>query len=223
MNRNRVTSFLTLLAATCALRTVPARAATPYAITAANLTMPANDQPTTSGGGTSFQLGSSQFTVTGVPAEGTLTIGCQYVGPITSAKIPQQCGIVGPGQIPVQAGETTVTGTVYFVPYDEGTIPSLAQLRRLPRPANHLPATALALAGTLMLGFGFRRRHRRALFLSVFAVATLVAATGITACGGTATTGMTPGKYPYTLSAGFTETGSTAMQTASTTVTLTVQ
>jgi hypothetical protein len=81
----------------------------------------------------------------------------------------------------------------------------------------------MALAGALMLGFGFRRRPRRALFLSVFAIGTLLAATAITACGGTITTGMTPGTYPYTISAGFTETGSSAMQTASTTVTLTVQ
>ncbi len=221
MYRNRVGLFITLLAATCALRTVPALAATPYAITATNLTMPANDQPTTSGGVTSLHLGSSQFTVTGVPTEGTLTINCQYAGPVTSAKIPQQCGIVGPGQVPVQAGETTVTGTVYFVPYSEGSIPSLAQRRSLPRHSNHLPA--MALAGALMLGFGFRRRPRRALFLSVFAIGTLLAATAITACGGTITTGMTPGTYPYTISAGFTETGSSAMQTASTTVTLTVQ
>ncbi len=222
MNRNRV-AFLTLLTATWALLAVPALAATPYAITATNLTMPANDPPTTSGGITTTHLGSSQFTVTGVPSEGTLSISCQYAGPVTSAKIPQQCGIVGPGQVPIPAGETTFTGTVYFVPYSEGSIPSLARLRSLPRPANHLPATTLALAGALMLGFGFRRRTRRALFLSVFAIGTLVAATAITACGGTITTGMTPGTYPYTISAAFTGTDTNTIQTASTTVTLTVQ
>jgi hypothetical protein len=222
MYRNRV-AFLTLLSATWALPAVPALAATPYAITATNLTMPANDPPTTSGGVTSFHLGSSQFTVMGVPTAGTLTINCQYAGPVTSAKIPQECAILFPGEISVQPGEPTITGTVYFVPYGQGPIPSLAQLRSLPRPANHLPATTLALAGALMLGFGFRRRTRRALFLSVFAIGTLVAATAIAACGGTITTGMTPGTYPYTISAAFTGTDTNTIQTASTTVTLTVQ
>jgi hypothetical protein len=224
VQRNRVAFFfLLLLTASCALCGVSALAATPFAMTATNLTMPADDPSTTSGGVTTFHMGSSQFTVTGVPGEGTLTIGCQYSGPVAEAKLPQQCGIVGPGQVQVQAGETTLNGTVYFVPYGDGPVPILAQLRSVPRPSSRLPATALALAGALMLGFGFRCRARRALFLAVLAACTLAGAAGISACGGGNSNTMTPGTYPYTISAGFTETGSSAIQTATTTITLTVQ
>jgi hypothetical protein len=222
MQRNRVALFfLSFLTASCRLCAVPALAATPFAVTAANLTMPANDPPTTSGGVTAIHMGSSQFTVTGI-GQGTLTIGCQYSGPVTQARIPQQCGIVGPGQVPVQAGNTTVSGTVYFVPYGEGPVPSLAQLRSVPRPSSR-PATALALSGALMLSFGFRRRAGRALLLPVLGACTLAGAAGISACGGGNSNAMTPGTYPYTVTAGFTESGSSAIQTATTSITLTVE
>jgi len=224
VQRNRVAFLLLLLlTASCGLCGVSALAATPFAVTATNLTMPADDPSTTSGGVTTIHMGSSQFTVVGVPSEGTLTIGCQYSGPVTEAKIPQQCGIVGSGQVQVQAGETTLNETVYFVPYGEGPVPSLAQLRSVPRTSSRLPATALALAGALMLGFGFRHRARRTLFVVALAACTLAGATGISACGGGNGNTMTPGTYPYTISASFTETGSSAIQTATTTITLTVQ
>ncbi|HTX75960.1 MAG TPA: hypothetical protein VMD29_07130 [Terracidiphilus sp.] len=223
MRRNRVAIFfLSLLTASCTLCGVSALAATPLAITAANLTMPADDPPTTSDGVTAIHMGSSQFTVTGV-GEGTVTIGCQYSGAVTQARIPQTCGIAGPGQVPVQAGETTLSGTVYFVPYGEGPLPGLAQLRSVPSPSSRLPATALALAAALMLGFGFRRRARRALLLAALAACTLVGAAGITACSEGNSNTMTPGTYRYTISAGFTEAGGNAIQTATTTITLTVK
>jgi hypothetical protein len=136
--------------------------------------MPTAGSTTNSSGDTSIPLGASQFSVTGIPAAGTLTIGCQYSGPATQAQIPKQCGIVSPGQVPVQAGETTVNGTVYFVPYDVGTIPSLAGLQDRPSDPDHLPVTGTALAGLLMIGLGLRRRTRRWLAsaaLAVFALA----------------------------------------------------
>ena len=223
MQRNRVALFsVSLLTASCVLCGVSALAATPFAITAANLNMPADNPPTTSSGVTAIHLGSSKFTATGV-GKGTLTIGCQYSGPVTQARIPQQCGIVGPGRVQVQAGQTTFSGTVYFVPYGHGPIPSLGQLRSVPSPSSRLPATVLALAATLKLGFGFRRRARRALSLAVLAVCTLVGAAGITAWGAGNSNTMTPGAYHYTISAEFTETGSNAIQTAITTITLTVK
>jgi hypothetical protein len=223
MQQNRASLFLLpLLTAGCALYGVSGLAATPYAIAAANLTMPADDPPTTSDGVTAIHMGSSQFTVTGI-GEGTVTIGCQYSGPLTQAKIPQQCGIVGPGQVPVQQGETTISGTVYFVPYGEGPVPGLAQLHSVRRPSSRLMAAAVALAGALILGFGFQRRTRRALLLAVLATCTLVGAAGITGCTAGNSNTMTPGTYLYTISAVFTETGSNAIQTASTAVTLTVQ
>ena len=221
MQRNRATSFfLQLLTASCVLCSVPSLAATPFAITAANLTMPANDPTTTSGGATEIHMGSSLFTVTGV-SEGAVTIDCQYSGPVTQARIPQTCGIVGPGQVLVQSGETTFNGVVYFVPYGEGPVPSLAQLHSEPRPSERLPATTMALAGALMLGLGFRRRARY--LPAVLAACTWVGAAGITGCAAGISNTMTPGTYPYTLSAGFAATGSNAMQSATTTITLTVQ
>ncbi len=223
MRQSRVVLFFVLLLTSgCALCAESAVAATAFAVTAANLNMPADDPPTTSGGVTTIHMGSSQFTVTGV-GEGTLSIGCQYSGPVTQARIPQQCGIAGPGQVPVQSGETTLSGTVYFVPYGEGPVPSLARLQSVPRPLNRLPAPALAMAVALMLGLGFQHRVRRALLQVVLAALTLVGAAGITACAAGNSNTMTPGTYPYTISVGFTETGSNAIQTATTTITLTVQ
>jgi hypothetical protein len=214
-------SFRLFLIAGCALCGVSALAATPFAITATNVTMPTAGPTTNSSGDTSIPLGVSQITVTGIPAAGTLTIGCQYSGPATQAKIPKQCGIVGPGQLQVQASETTISGTVYFVPYSQGYVPGLAELPDAPGPSGHLPTSGMALAGGLMLGFGLRRRARRWLAFTVFAVFALAGALGISACGGSSA--MTPEAYPYTISAGFTETGSGAIQTAATTVLVTVQ
>jgi hypothetical protein len=230
MQRNRgILLLLPLLVAGLALCSVPGLAATPFAITAANLTMPAYDPATTSGGATEIHMGSSPFTVTGI-REGSVTISCQYSGPATQAKIPQMCGIVGPGQVQVQSGETTFSGVVYFVPYGEGTVPGLVQLHSEPRPAKGLPISTIALAGVLMLGLGFRRRARY--LPAVIAACAWVGIVGITGCGtGTSNTmipgskTMTPGSYPYTLSANFVAAGSSGMQpeTATTTITLTVQ
>jgi len=212
-----------ILTASCVFGCVSALADAPFAITAANVTMPSYDPPTTSNGVTSIPLGTSEFTVTGIPGAGTLTIGCQYSGPETAAKIPQECGPVGSPGRPVESGTQTVSGDVEFVPYGEGPIPSLGQLRRAPSPAGRLPVAGMALAGALMLGFGFRRRGRRWPLLAVFAVCALAGAAGMSVCGSGNSNAMTPGTYPYTISAGFTETASSATQTASTTITLTVQ
>lgn len=218
MQRDRLFfSFRLLWIAGCVFCGVSALAATPFAINAANVTMPTAGPTTNSSGDTSIPLGSSQFSVTGISGAGTLTISCQYSGPATQAKIPKQCGIVGPGQISVEGGETTINGIVYFVPYDVGTIPSLAELHNVSSPSGRLPATGMALAGVLMLGFGLRRRARRWLVLAAFAVVALAGAVGIGACGGNVNTA-----YPYTISAGFAETGSSAIQLATTTIFVTV-
>ncbi len=117
----------------------------------------------------------------------------------------------------MSAGDVTYNGTVYFVPYGQGPIASLAEVRGVPRSLRGLPVVALAL----MLCFGSRRR--RGLLLALFAVFGLVGAVGMSGCGSGSSTAMTPGTYPYTISTGFSETGGSAMQNASTTVTLTVQ
>ncbi|MGA2886661.1 MAG: hypothetical protein ABSE51_01315 [Terracidiphilus sp.] len=211
----------TLLAVSRALFSVPALAATPFAITATNVSMASTGEVTTGAGGvTSIALGSSQFIVTGIPAAGTVTISCQYSGSVTMAKIPTFCGTVGAPGIPVQAGETTFTGAVEFVPCGL-TIPSLGKLRGVPHPSSHLPATGLVLAGALMLGFGIQRRAPRWLALSLFSVGALASLTAISACGGSGN-GMTPGTYQYMISAGFNETGTAAIQSASTNINLTI-
>jgi hypothetical protein len=211
-----------LLTVCCALCGGSAQAATPFAITATSLTMPSSNPPTTlSGGVTEIHLGTSQFSVTGIPGTGMLTLGCQYSGPTTEAKIPEQCGPVGAPGIPVIAGQT-LTGNIEFVPYGQGPIPGLSQRHRVPRPSGKLPVTGIVLAGALMVGFGFRRRVRWGLAVAVFAVCASAGLAGLSACGGNIS-GMTPGTYPYTISAGFVETGSSAIQSVTTTVTLTVQ
>lgn len=156
--------LLVLCALVLAVRCLPietgAAAVIPFAVKATIVTMPSITAIKTSGGVTSVHLGSSQITVTGIPGPGTLTIGCQYSGPAIKAKIPRQCGPVGAQGSPVTAGETFTT-TVYFVPFDQGPIPSLSQLRRAPAVPLHPAVAALALAGALMLGFGFRRKTPR--------------------------------------------------------------
>jgi hypothetical protein len=197
-----------LLAIVCGLSGLRALAVTPYAITASNVTMPSSG------------LGSSQFTVSGIPGAGAVTIGCVYSGPVTVAKIPQLCGPVGAPTIPVPAGETTFSGTILFVPFGQAPPPGLGKLRGAPLPSGHLPATCLALAGALLLGFGFRRRARRWLTMVVFAAGTLVGLAGISGC--VKVDIMTPGTYQYTISAGFIETGTNVIQTAITNINVTV-
>lgn len=211
-----------VLAVSCASIEAGAVAVTPFAVKATNVTMPSVTAIKTFGGVTSFHLGSSQITVTGIPGAGTLTISCQYSGPTTKAKIPEQCGPVGAPGIRVTAGET-FTGTVYFVPYDQGPIPSLSQLRRAPAVSGHLAATALALAGALMLGFGFRRKTPRWLALTVFAMGALAGALQASASGRKADP-MTRGTYQYTISANYKAKPDAPLgQSVSTNITLTVK
>jgi len=179
-----------LLAVVCALSGARALAVTPFAITATDVTMPSSG------------LGSSEFTVSGIPGAGTVTIGCAYSGPATVAKIPQVCGVVGSPTIPVPPSETTFSGTILFVPFGQTPPPGLGKLHGSPLLSGHLPAACLAMAGALMLGFSFRRRARRWLAMVVFATVALVGLAGINGCveGNI----MTPGTYQYTISAAWT-------------------
>jgi hypothetical protein len=122
--------------------------------------------------------------------------------------------------VPVLAGESTVSGTVYFVPFGQ-TIPSLGELQNVPSLSGHLPSTAMAFAGATLLGLGFRRRARCWLVLAAFAVLALAGAAGIGACRANVNA-TAPNAYPYTISAGFAATGSSTIQTATTTILVTV-
>ncbi|MGA2170188.1 MAG: hypothetical protein ABSG62_18475 [Terracidiphilus sp.] len=185
-----------------------ALASTPFAIAATNVAMPSSGN------------GSSQYTITGVPAAGTVIVTCVPTGPISEAKIPN-CELLAPPPISVEAGQT-LTGTVTFYPIT-GAVPGSAGLRRAPRRSGRLPAAGLALAGALMFGFSFRRRVWRWLALGVFAVGAVAGLAGISGCGGNGSfNGMTPGTYPYSISAEFEETGSNVIQTVGTTINVTV-
>ncbi len=136
--------------------------------------------------------GSTQYTVSGIPITGTLSVTCQYSGPATGANLPT-C-TYGPVAAPeqVKAGQT-VTGTVLFYPYGVA-IPQSSQRR------GHGPSAALALAGTILLGLGLRRRSREGLLTMLLALASLSGALGFSACTGPMNA-MTPGTYEYTLQA----------------------
>jgi hypothetical protein len=175
--------FGSLLAVNCGFSGAPALAATPFTITAANVTMP------TTG------VGFSQFTVTSIPMAGTLVLSCQYSGPATQARLPL-CPMTPPAAYQVTAGQT-LTGSIAFYPYGS---PVPAGLPRTPHRSGHLPAAGLVLAGALMLGLGLRRRKWRWLALAIFAAGTLAVLAAISACGGHSN-GMTPGTYRYTVTA----------------------
>jgi hypothetical protein len=64
----------------------------------------------------------------------------------------------------------------------------------------HGLAPGLALAGALLLGFGFRRRAVRWHTLTMLAVGTLADLAGISACGANNDV-VTPGTYAYTITA----------------------
>jgi hypothetical protein len=182
---------LMLILATCA----PMRAAAaPFAITATSVTMSPGSNPV------------SQFTVTGIPMTGTLTIGCAFSGAASMASKAPICPMTPPrAPYQVNAGGT-VQGAIAFYP-PGGPIPAAA------------PVAGAALAGVLLLGLGFRRRGRTPLVLVALCVALLA---GMTACGGSSN-GMTPGTYPFTISAS-NESGSTTPlgQLVSTTINITV-
>ena len=185
------------LAVCCASIEAGAATVPPLTVRATNVTMPLVTVVKTSGGATSARMGSSQVKVTGIPdATGTLTIECQYSGPIVKAKIPRQCGPVGLPGIPVTAGQI-YTGSVIFVPYDQGIVPGLSQLRRTPAVSGRLTAATLGLRA-LMFGFGFRHNKLRSLALAIFVVCVLAGALESSASGRKSDP-MTRGTYQYTI------------------------
>lgn len=157
----------------------------------------------------------TQISITNIPSDGTIVIGCIYSGPATTAKLPICAG--GPVvRLTVTAGET-YNGAIYFQPW--GT-PIPVNLRRAPRPANRLPLGGMALAGALLAGCSLRRRAR-SFARAIAAVAALFVLAGITACGGTAN-GMTPGVYQYTISSAYTPGQTTLSELSTTNITVTI-
>jgi hypothetical protein len=174
------TSFivLTIGIACCA---APAFASPAFGITATNVTMPMSGN------------GTSTYTVVGIPITGGLTMSCQYSGPDTSARIPS-CGGGPVDLIPVSQGQT-VTGVFGFVPYG-----SAMPVNR--KKSNHSGAGAaiLSLAGVLFFGFGPGRKIGGRLNTLLVAICAFAILPAITGCGGNSN-GMTPGTYPYSITA----------------------
>jgi hypothetical protein len=170
-----------------------------FAIAATNVTMPSSGD------------GVSQFTITSIPLTGTIALSCGYSGTLIGAKLPV-CPMTPPVAFQVNANGT-LTGGIDFYPYGVAVPAGLRMGRGR--------ASGLALAGVLMVGLGFRRRRwGRLMALMLMSVACVA---GFSACGVSVSNGMTPGTYPYTISAvNEPASGAAPAQLATTTITVTV-
>jgi hypothetical protein len=160
---------------------VDAHAATPFTIAAIDVTMPSSG------------VGLSQFSISGIPITGTLALSCVYEGKEPLMKVPV-CPLTPPIAYQVTAGGA-LKGTITFYPYGVPVPASVPRGRGSSRAA-----VELAFVGALLVGFGLRRRMRRWLALTALMVGSWAFLVGIDACGGSSS-GMTPGTYPYTISA----------------------
>ena len=160
--------------------------------------------------------GTIQYTVSGIPFNGQLIVGCQYAGQ-ESFQSQFRLPVCGAGPVlsmTVTAGQT-VTKTISLIPWGS-PIPASAH-----RAHNSVPPVLVSgflLAGALLLGFG--RRRRRWPSLPLIAIGALVVASSLSACGGSS---IPPaGTYPYTLVASLAVTPSVASITTSATVNVTI-
>lgn len=187
-----------LLIVSLALSASPALAATPgFTIATTNVTMSSSGSSGT---------GVTDFTLTSVNGyTGSVHIGCAAPTPPSGVKVPYcgDMGAVGTAAVPVQPPITltaneVVTGTFSFI---NAPVPCTNPCpANLPRHRGHGLAQGLALAGALLLGFGFRRRAAHWLTLFLLAAGTLASLAGISACGANNNV-VTPGTYAYTLTA----------------------
>jgi hypothetical protein len=200
-------SFLAIIAA---LGSGQAQSATPsFTISASNAAMPASG------------TGAIPFTLTSVNGfSGSVGVGCGPVNPPTGSVLPQ-CNYTGGAVAPppyTLAANGTVTGSLNLV----ANIPPCSSPCpvKLPLRPRHRGAVNLALAGGLLLGFGFRRsarRLRRALLLAGI----LAGLVGV-ACGGGNGNTLTPGTFGYTVSATQVDTTASPLLVVNTTVNVTV-
>jgi len=197
----RLAVFLGIFfAGSLSLNGSPALAATPsFTITATTATLSSSS---------SSGEGSSTITLTSINGyAGSIAVNCIPPTPPAGVKVP----FCGPGipsaatpavsaAVPailalftLTAGQA-VNGTVAFYNFPFPVSASLAH------PVNHKLAQGLALAGVLLVGFGFRRKAPRWLAVILFALGTLASLAGISACGAN-NSAVTPGTYAYTISA----------------------
>jgi len=178
---------------------VSALAATPsFTVSASNVTMP------TSG------LGSIPITLTSVNGyTGTIIADCAATNPPAGAKLPA-CGFATTEPQYTLNANAVVAGHIDLMAYP---VPAPTSLLHSP---GHGIVASMALASTLLLGLGFRRRAARWFALMLIAVGSLVGLAGIGACGGSSNT-LTPGIWPYLVTATDT-TGASVSTTVSVTV-----
>ncbi len=172
MQRYRLLAILGfLLAFRFAVSGSPALAATPsFTIAATNVTMSSSN---------SSGVGSSSFTLTSVNGyTGSVLVGCQPPMPPAGVKVPY-CDVPLPPHTYTLAANQVVTGNLSLFNSPVPVVPASAQRR-----GGLGPAQGLALAGALLLGFGFRRRRARWLTLTLLAMGALAGLAGISACGG---------------------------------------
>ncbi len=171
-------------------------AATPsFTITATNVTVSSSS---------SSGVGSSSFTLTSVNGyAGQVRVNCNPPTPPAGVKVPYcgygvPSGAAVPAQPPITlTANEAATGSIAFY---NAPIPCSSPCPvSLPRHVGRRLPQGLAMAGALLLGFGFRRRARW-LMLVLFAVGTLAGLAGISACGANNDV-VTPGTYAYTITA----------------------
>ena len=169
-----------------------ALAATPsFTISAGNVTMSATGSS------------SVTFTLTSVDGySGTIDVICDPANIPVGRTLPL-CGQPAVGPADPAAYTLGANGTV------QGSFPLLATFpppcsgpcpARFDHPRRGF-ASGIALAGALLVGFGFgfRRRAARWLVLTLLAFGTVAGMTGISACGSGRT--LTPGVWPYVVQA----------------------
>jgi hypothetical protein len=187
MQRYRLLVVLIILATfTVVFSAPPALAATPaFTITATDVTMSSSG---------SSGSGSTTFTLTSINGyAGTVGLNCSPATLPAGVKVPI-CGGGGPALTYSLTANQVVTGII-------GLINSCSPcLVRLPHRRSRGLTPGLALAGALLLRFGFRRRAARWLTIALLAVGLLAGLAGISACGGNSS-GVTPGNYAYTITA----------------------
>lgn len=166
----------------------PALAATPgFTITASNVTMSSN---------ASDGYGSSNFTLNAVNGySGTVQVRCEPPIPPAGVKIPYCGGGAVTPPITLTANETT-TGKMNF---NNSAVPE--PVARIPSSTGHGMVPAMALAGSLLFGFGIHRRRARWFTLTLLAVGALGGLAATSGCGAGNTTFVTPGTYGYTMTA----------------------
>ncbi|MGO9322937.1 MAG: hypothetical protein ACLP07_00115 [Terracidiphilus sp.] len=199
-------AFLVVLSIPNAFAAAPSPS---FTITATNVTMSSTF---------ATGSGSASFTLTSVNGyAGTVGVNCANLNLPGGVNTPI-CDFGGPA-FPASytlAANQVVTDNILFQnsnpPCTNGVCPV-----SLPRRSHHGLPQSLALAGALLVGFGFRRRAVRWLVLALFAVGSLAGLVGINACGGNKSV-VTPGTYVYTIMAKDMNTNASVTTTVNVTV-----